>query len=174
MRRVLAGAAALLAACLLASGCRTIPDPEIPPQEKASSAQEASALLREYQLTKVGHLYGGAYFLQGEKEYHYPYQRISGLFQYSSDEARGEYRRGSNQALLAGIAGGVSGSLIGYPLGWYWYRGNGQWSTMDNVLIGSGLVAGVVGVIFSLIADGSFEEAVIDYNKHLRATFGAE
>jgi hypothetical protein len=172
-RRVAAGVSVIvLVLCLIVAGCQTIPDPEIPPQEKASSTADANALLRQYQLSKVGHMYWGAYFLQGQDVYRYPYQRISGLFQFSSDEARTEYRKGSDQALWASVMGGVSGGLIGYPFGWY--VGGGEWTTTDLVLLGGGLVSGVVSVILSVIADGSFEDAVLSYNRHLKDTFGAE
>jgi hypothetical protein len=173
-RRSVAASCALVAvaACLLFAGCRTIPDPEIPPQEKASSTAEANALLREYQLSKVGHLYWGAYFLQGEKEYRYPYQRISALFQFSSDEARAEYRKGSNQALWASVFAGVGGGLIGYPLGWY--VGGGELSQTELVLLGGGVVSGLVSVVLSIVADGTLEDAVVSYNRHLRDTLGGE
>jgi uncharacterized protein YceK len=171
-RRLLAISMIVLAACLLISGCQTIPDPEIPPREKASSSQEANSLMREYQLAKIGHVYWGAYFLQGEKEYRYPYQRISGLFQFSSDEARAAYRKGSNQAVWAYITGSIGGGLIGYPLGWY--LGSGEFSSTEVVLLGSGVVAGVISVILGIIADGNFEDAVVEYNNHLRGTFGAD
>jgi hypothetical protein len=167
-----AAAIAILVLCLVVTGCETIPDPEIPPQQKAASAQEANALLRQYQLTKVGHMYWGAYFLQGDKEFQYPYPRISGLFQYSSDKARLEYSKGSNQALWASVLGGVGGGLIGYPLGWS--LGGGDWTTTELVLLGGGLVSGVVSIILSVAADGTFEQAVVDYNQHLRDSFGAQ
>lgn len=170
--RVLTVAGVVLAVCLLASGCETIPDPEIPPQERGSSATEANALLRQYQLAKVGHVYWGAYFLQGEKEYRYPYQRISGLFQFSSDEARSAYRKGSNQAVWSYVTASVGGGLIGYPLGWY--LSSGGFTTTDAVLLGSGLAFGAISVVLGIIADGSFEDAVVRYNRDLRETFGAE
>ena len=161
-----------MAACLLFAGCQTIPDPEIPPQEKTSSTAEANALMREYQLSKVGHLYWGAYFLQGQKEYRYPYQRVSALFQFSSDEARAEYRKGSNQALWASIFAGMGGGLIGYPFGWY--LGGGELSETELLLLGGGVVSGLVSVVLSIVADGTFEDAVVTYNRHLKDTFGAE
>jgi uncharacterized protein YceK len=162
----------VLAACLLVSGCRTIPDPEIPPREKASSSQEANEMMREYQLAKIGHIYWGTYFLQGEKEYRYPYQRISGLFQFSSDEARSAYRKGSNQAIWSYVTAGIGGGLIGYPLGWY--IGSKEFSTTELVLLGSGVVSGVISIVLGIIADGNFEDAVVKYNEHLGDTFGAD
>ena len=164
--------AVVLAICLLASGCETIPDPEIPPQEKASSAREANALLRQYQLSKVGHVYWGAYFAQGEKPYRYPYQRISGLFQFSSDEARSAYRKGSNQAVWSYVTASIGGGLVGYPLTWYLYTD--ELSSTDLVFLGGGVAVGLVSVVLGIIADGSLEDAVVLYNQDLRDTFGAE
>jgi len=169
---VISVAMVVLAICLLASGCETIPDPDIPPQEKASSAKEANALLRQYQLSKVGHVYWGAYFLQGEKEYRYPYQRISGLFQFSSDEARSAYRKGSNQSVWSYVTASIGGGLIGYPLGWYLYTD--ELSSTDLVFLGGGVAVGLVSVVLGIVADGSFEDAVVSYNRHLRDTFGPD
>jgi hypothetical protein len=162
----------IFAAVLLLVGCESVPDPVIPPQEKAESPGEAEAQYLEYRLSKVGHTFWGAHYLQGTKPYRYNHQRLSHLYALSSPQARSAYREGTNLMIVRSVLGAAGGGSFGYPLGWYYAYG--EFRPADYVFLGVGLVSAGVSIFLSFLADDAFEEAISAYNLDLRRTLGAE
>jgi hypothetical protein len=157
---------------MLLGGCESVPDPVIPPQEKAASQSEAEAQFQEYRISKVGHTFWGAHYLQGMKPYKYTHQRLSHLFALSSPDAQSAYRKGTNLSILGSVFAGVGGGFFGYPLGWYFAYDD--FGPTEYVLLGVGLMSAGVSVFLSILADDAFEEATAEYNFDLRRTLGAE
>jgi hypothetical protein len=157
---------------ILLAACESVPDPVLPPREKAASRSEAQAQYEQYRLSKVGHIFWGAYYLQGMKPYRYRYQRLSHLYTESSQEARSAYRKGSNLAVVGSVFAGVGGGLIGYPLGWY--LSTNELDTREYVMVGAGVVSTGISVLLSILANNALEEATVEYNLDLRQTLGAE
>jgi uncharacterized protein YceK len=157
---------------LLLSGCESVPDPVIPPQEKAASQSDAEAQYREYRLSKVGHTFWGAHYLQGNKPYRYSHQRLSHLYALSSPEAQGAYREGTNLMIGRSVLGAVGGGFFGYPLGWYFTYD--EFGPTEYVFLGVGVMSAAVSVLLAVLADDAFEEATAAYNLDLRHTLGAE
>jgi uncharacterized membrane protein YedE/YeeE len=163
---------ALTVVCILLAGCETVPDPVLPPQEKAASQSEAEAHYQQYRLSKVGHTIWGAHYLQGMKPHKYSYQHLSHLYALSSLEAQSAYRKGSNRAIVGGVFGGVGGGLFGYPFGWY--IATDELGTPEYVMLGVGIVISGISIILTILADDAFEAATTAYNLDLKETLGAE
>ncbi len=162
----------IAAASLLLQGCESVPDPVIPPQEKAASRSEAEAQYREYRLSKVGHTFWGAHYLQGTKPYKYTHQRLSHLYALSSPEASSAYTKGTNLSILGSVFGGVGGGFFGYPIGWYF--ATDDFGPAEYVFLGISVVSAGVSIFLSILADDAFEEATAEYNLDLRQTLGAD
>ena len=163
---------ALTVVCILLAGCETVPDPVLPPQEKAASRSEAEAQYQQYRLSKVGHTFWGAHYLQGMKPYKYSHQRLSHLYALSSPDAQNAYRKGSNLAIFGAVLGGTGGGFIGYPFGWY--IETDELGAREYVFLGVGVVSAGVSIILTILADDAFEEATAKYNLDLKQSLGAE
>ena len=163
---------ALTVVCILLDGCETVPDPVLPPQEKASSQSEAESQYQQYRLSKVGHTFWGAHYLQGIKPYRYSHQRLSHLYALSSPQAQLAYKKGSNLALFGAVLGGTGGGFFGYPFGWY--IATDELGAREYVFLGVGVESATISVILAILADDAFEEATVAYNLDLRQTLGAE
>jgi hypothetical protein len=162
----------IAAVSLFLAGCQSVPDPVIPPQEKAESASEAETQYQAYRLSKVGHTFWGAYYLQGSKPYRYNAQRLSHLYALSSPEAQTDYRKGTNLSILGSVFSGVGGGFFGYPIGWYFARD--EFGPTEYVFLGVGFVSAGVSILLSILADDAFEAATAEYNLDLRHTLGAD
>jgi len=162
----------IAAVSLLLAGCESVPDPVIPPQEEAASRSEAEARYREYRLSKVGHTFWGAHYLQGTKPYKYDHQRLSHLYALSSPEARSAYNKGTNLSILGSVFTGIGGGFFGYPIGWYFAAED--FGPTEYVFVGVAFVSAGVSIFLSILADDAFEEATAEYNLDLRQTLGAD
>jgi hypothetical protein len=158
--------------CFVLLSCQTLPDPKIPPAEKQPTAQQARNVYLDHELSKVGSLYWGTYIFQGTDPYNYPFQRLSPLFEKSSDDALTAYKDASNLAIAAYITAGAGGACMGWPLGSY--IATQELQTADFILLGTGVVLTTVSIVIGSIADGHLSLAVNHYNSELKLVLGVE
>ncbi len=156
---------------LILLSCQTVPYPQIPPEPSQMDDSQKKQAYNDFKLERGGNFFFGTYFLQGSKPTRYPPGTIGTLFEQAGDPSKSAYNRGSGFALASTLVGSAGGSLIGWPVGTAIGRSasgiSPAWTTTETILVSTGGVLVVVGIILGAVSDGAFNTAVVDYNGYL-------
>jgi hypothetical protein len=146
-----------------------VPDPVIPPQEKAASRSEAEAQYREFRLSKV--VLGGVLPSGDEAVQVHSQALLPPIYPEQPASPERQFRRNEPVDPALGVWRRRRKFFI-YPIGWYFAEDNIR--PTEYVFFKVSVVSAGVSIILSILADDSFEEATAAYNLDLRQTLGAE